>query len=90
MNDGESPAVNRRQTRGCSNTDATTRQCVTERKDEAALLLGEMGDTSGVVSRVKEEKVSFQGQGIFRNIQIKFTGVAQIKQLIRRGTQVTC
>lgn len=32
VNDGESPAFVRRQTCGCSNTDATTRQCVTERK----------------------------------------------------------
>lgn len=35
------------------------------RKEEAAIILGEMGgDTSGVISRVKEEKLSLQGKGI--------------------------
>lgn len=45
------------------------------------------GDTSGVSSRVKEEKLSSQGE-IFQNIQINFIGVAHINQVIRRGTQV--
>lgn len=73
-NDGESAAFMRRQTWGCSNTDATTRQCVTEREEEAAaFILGGMGgDTSGVISRVREEKLSLQGKGIFTNIHIHF------------------
>lgn len=80
-NDGESAAFMRRQTWGCSNTDATTRQCVTEREEEAAaFILGGMGgDTSGVISRVREEKLSLQGKGMFTNIHINVTSVAQIK-----------
>lgn len=42
----------RRQTRGCSNTDATERQCSAERKEAVAFILGEMGgETSGVIRR---------------------------------------
>lgn len=57
------------QTRGCSKTDATERQCSAERKEAAAFILGEMGgETSGVIRRVKEEKHSLSEEGIFKTL----------------------
>lgn len=59
----------RRQTRRCSNTDATERQRSAERKEVAAFILGEMGgETSGVIRRVKEGKHSSQEEGIFQTL----------------------
>lgn len=58
-----------RQTRGCSNTDATERQCSAGRTEAAAFILAEMGgETSGVIRRVKEEKPSLQEEGIFKSL----------------------
>lgn len=59
VNDGESPAFVRRQTCGCSNTDATTRLC---HREEGFILREMGGDTSGASSRVKELKLSSQGE----------------------------